>query len=461
MMVRKFTHLAVGAAVGALAVGIVTGSVLPAGSANAANSETYRQLDIFGDIFERVRSQYVNKPEDQELVKNAINGMLQALDPHSSYLDPKARDQMRTQTRGEFGGLGIEVTMENELVKVITPIEDTPAAKAGVLSGDLISQIDGENVRGLSLSQAVDKMRGLKGEPIVLTVLREGADKPLKITIVRDIIQVRSVKHRVEGGTGENGSDDGDIGYIDINSFTEKTYPGLVDAIRKLEKDIPEDKLKGYVIDLRLNPGGLLDQAVSVSDAFLDRGEIVSTRGRDANETRRNNAKPGDLTKGKPVVVLINGGSASASEIVAGALQDHRRATVIGSRSFGKGSVQTIIPLGQNGALRLTTALYYTPSGCSIQGRGIDPDIEVEQPLPEELQGRVESRGESSLRNSIRGESQEDERTSGSIAYVPPERKDDLQLQYAIRLLKGEEKNEAFPPDPSQLPNTEETCSKV
>ena len=461
MMVRKFTHLAVGAAVGALAVGIVTGSVLPAGSANAANSETYRQLDIFGDIFERVRSQYVKKPEDQELVKNAINGMLQALDPHSSYLDPKARDQMRTTTTGEFGGLGIEVTMENELIKVITPIEDTPAAKAGVLSGDLISQIDGENVRGLSLSQAVDKMRGLKGQPIVLTVLREGADKPLKITIVRDIIQVRSVKHRVEGGTGKDGSEGGDIGYIDINSFTEKTYPGLVDAIKKINDKVPEDKLKGYVVDLRLNPGGLLDQAVSVSDAFLDRGEIVSTRGRDANETRRNNAKPGDLTRGKPVVVLINGGSASASEIVAGALQDHRRATVVGSRSFGKGSVQTIIPLGANGALRLTTALYYTPSGCSIQGRGIDPDISIDQPLPPELQGRVEARGESSLRNSIRGESQEEERESGSIAYVPPEREDDMQLQFAIRLLHGEEKNDAFPPDPSKLPNTEETCSKA
>ena len=460
-MIRKFTHLAMGAAAGALAVGIVTGSVLPAGSANAANSETYRQLDIFGDIFERVRSQYVNKPEDRELVKNAINGMLQALDPHSSYLDPKDRDRMRQQTSGEFGGLGIEVTMENELVKVITPIEDTPAAKAGVLSGDLISQIDGDNVRGLSLGEAVEKMRGRKGEPIELTILREGAEKPLKITVVRDIIQVRSVKHRVEGGTGEDGATDADIGYIDINSFTQKTYPGLVDAIEKINAKIPEDKLKGYVVDLRLNPGGLLDQAVSVSDAFLDRGEIVSTRGREANETRRNNAKPGDLTKGKPVVVLINGGSASASEIVAGALQDHRRATVIGSRSFGKGSVQTIIPLGQNGALRLTTALYYTPSGCSIQGRGIDPDIVVDQPLPPELQGRVEARGESTLRNSIKGESQDDERKSGSIAYVPPEKKDDLQLQYAIKLLKGEEKHDSFPPDPSQLPNTEETCRKV
>ena len=463
-MVRKskgFAQLATGAALGALAVGILTGNILPAATANAANSETYRQLDIFGDVFERVRSQYVEQPEEKDLVKNAINGMLQSLDPHSSYLDLKERDRMREQTGGKFGGLGIEVTMENELVKVITPIEDTPAAKAGVLSGDLISQIDGENVRGLSLQEAVEKMRGLRGSPIVLTILREGADKPLKITVVRDIITVQSVKNRLEGDPDGDGPKTGDIGYIDVNSFTEQTYPGLKGAIEKIAGEVSEDELKGYIIDLRLNPGGLLDQAVSVSDAFLDRGEIVSTRGRQADEARRSNAKPGDLTKGKPVVVLINGGSASASEIVAGALQDHRRATVVGSRSFGKGSVQTIIPLGQNGALRLTTALYYTPSGCSIQGRGIDPDITIDQPLPEELQGRVEARGESSLRNSIRGEAQDDEEGSGSIAYVPPEAEDDLQLQYAIRLLKGEEKNEAFPPDPSKLPEDGAACGKA
>ncbi|MEO1399270.1 MAG: S41 family peptidase, partial [Pseudomonadota bacterium] len=335
-------------------------------------------------------------------------------------------------------------------VKVIAPIDDTPASKAGVLSGDLISEIDGTQVRGLSLREAVEKMRGLINTPIVLTILREGADKPLKITIVRDEIVVKSVKFRVEGDN---------VGYLDVNGFTEQTYRGLADAIKKIRADVPEDKLKGYVVDLRLNPGGLLAQAVSVSDAFLDRGEIVSTRGRDKGNVVRETAKPGDLTRGKPVIVLVNGGSASASEIVAGALQDHRRATVVGTRSFGKGSVQTIIPLGSNGALRLTTALYYTPSGCSIQGRGIDPDIKVDQPLPDELKGRVTPRGESSLRNSIEGESQDDT-GSGSIAYVPPDPKDDLQLKFALDLLRGVKSDAAFPPSTDKLP-TGTTCKRV
>ncbi len=445
---RKASLLLAGAAVG----GLVTLSVNQGLSsrADAAGPETYRQLDIFGDIFERVRSQYVNEPEEAELVKNAINGMLTALDPHSSYLDPKESDAMRVQTRGEFGGLGIEVTMENELIKVIAPIDDTPAAKAGVLSGDLISQIDGENVRGLTLQQAVEKMRGLVNTPIDLTILRTGADKPLNIRIVRDTIVVKSVKHRVEGD---------DVGYLDVNGFTEKTYTGMAEAIEKIRAQVPDDKLKGYIVDLRLNPGGLLTQAVSVSDAFLDRGEIVSTRGREKDAIVRENAKPGDLTKGKPVIVLVNGGSASASEIVAGALQDHKRGTILGTRSFGKGSVQTIIPLGRNGALRLTTALYYTPSGCSIQGKGIDPDIVVQQPLPEELAGRSSVRGESDLRNSIEGESQNDE-GSGSIAYVPPDPKDDLQLKAALDLLRGVTTNAAFPPDPSNI-NGSSACKKA
>lgn len=436
-MIRKFSVLMTGVAVGAVAMVAIQQGASISSKAVAAGSETYRQLDIFGDIFERVRSQYVKKPEDQKLIKNAINGMLQSLDPHSSYLDPKESEGMRVQTKGEFGGLGIEVTMENELVKVITPIDDTPAAKAGVLAGDLVSQIDGENVRGLSLQQAVEKMRGLVKTPIVLTILRKGADRPLKITIVRDIIVLKSVKFRVEGD---------DVGYLDVNGFTEKTYDGMANAIKKIKEKVSDDKLKGYVLDLRLNPGGLLFQAVSVSDAFLDRGEIVSTRGRDKNDVDRKNATPGDLTKGKPVIILVNGGSASASEIVAGALQDHRRATVIGTRSFGKGSVQTIIPLGSNGALRLTTALYYTPSGCSIQGKGINPDILVEQPLPDELKGRVQASGESKLRNSITGESQ-DESGSGSFSYVPPDPKDDVQLNYALELLRGTKTNAAFPPD--------------
>ena len=436
-MIRKLSLLGAGALMGAAAMTALNGA--PWAPANAAGSETYRQLAIFGDIFERVRAQYVTPPDEKSLVESAINGMLTSLDPHSSYLNPDAAKDMRVQTKGEFGGLGIEVTMENELVKVITPIDDTPASRAGVLAGDLISQIDGEEVRGLSLMEAVDKMRGLINTPIDLTILRQGADKPLKITIIRDTIKVKAVKFRTEN----------DIGYMKITSFTEKTFDDLQAAITKLREQIGDDKLKGYVLDLRLNPGGLLDQAVSVSDSFLDRGEIVSTRGREENDVTRFDARPGDATLGKPVIVLINGGSASASEIVAGALQDHRRATILGSRSFGKGSVQTIIPLQENGALRLTTALYYTPAGKSIQGKGIEPDIKVDQPLPDELKGRDLTRGESDLRGHIKG-NEEDDEGSGSIAYVPPEAKDDLQLQEALALLRGEKTNTAFPPNPDK-----------
>ena len=437
-MIRKLGLIFVGAIFGAVAVLLAVGELSRPLSAQAAATDTYRQLSIFGDIFERVRSQYVKEPDEEKLIENAIGGMLESLDPHSSYLNAKAFSDMRVQTRGEFGGLGIEVTMENELVKVVSPIDDTPAMKAGVLAGDLITKIDGENVRGISLQKAVDKMRGPVNTPIVLTIAREGADQPIEITIIRDIIKIRSVKFRVE---------DGDIGVVDINAFNEQTYDGLENAIEKIREQVGDDKLVGYVIDLRLNPGGLLDQAISVSDTFLDRGLIVSTRGRDPEETRRHSAKPGDLTGGKPVIVLINGGSASASEIVAGALQDHKRATIVGTRSFGKGSVQTIIPLGGNGALRLTTALYYTPADRSIQGTGIDPDIKVEQPLPEELKGRVEARGESNLRGHIVG-NEEDDEGSGSIAYVPPDPKDDLQLIFAKDLLHGLKQHAAFPPDP-------------
>lgn len=436
-MIRKLSLLIAGALMGASAMSIVYGP--PASSANAAGAQTYRQLAIFGDIFERVRAQYVTPPNDKDLIENAINGMLTSLDPHSSYLNPEAAQDMRVQTKGEFGGLGIEVTMENELVKVIAPIDDTPASKAGVLAGDLISKIDGEEVRGLSLNEAVDKMRGLVNTPIELTVIREGADKPIQIKIVRDIIKVRAVRHRVEG----------DVGYLRIISFTEKTYDDLQNAINKIKAEIPDDKLKGYVLDLRLNPGGLLDQAISVSDTFLERGEIVSTRGRDSKDIIRYDSRAGDSIDGKPLIVLMNGGSASASEIVAGALQDHRRATIMGTRSFGKGSVQTIIPLSQNGALRLTTALYFTPAGTSIQGTGIKPDIKIEQPLPDELKGRDVSRGESDLRGHIKGE-KEDENGSGSAAYVPPEPKDDVQLGYALELLRGEKTDAAFPPDPDK-----------
>ena len=436
-MVRKLSLLCAGALMGASAMSLVYGS--GGATANAAGSETYRQLAIFGDIFERVRAQYVTPPEDQKLIENAINGMLTSLDPHSSYLNPDAARDMRVQTRGEFGGLGIEVSMENELVKVIAPIEGTPAERAGVLAGDLIAEIDGEEVRGMTLSDAVEKMRGAVDTSIELTILREGAAEPIKITIVRDVIKVRAVRHRVEE----------DVGYIKINSFTEKTLDDLQAAIDDIKKQIPEDQLKGYVLDLRLNPGGLLDQAVSVTDTFLDRGEIVSTRGRDPKNVTRFDSRPGDRIDGKPLVILVNGGSASASEIVAGALQDHRRATVLGTQSFGKGSVQTIIPLAENGALRLTTALYYTPAGTSIQGKGITPDIKVEQPLPPDLLGRDVSRGESELRGHIRGNA-EDEEGSGSVAYVPPDPKDDEQLNFAFDLLRGVKTDPAFPPNPDR-----------
>jgi carboxyl-terminal processing protease len=425
---------------GATAMGVLYSAGIPA---QAAGISTYKELAIFGDVFERIRAQYVTPPDEQKLIEAAISGMLTSLDPHSSYMNAQDAADMQTQTRGEFGGLGIEVTMDNDLVKVITPIDDTPAAKAGVLSGDLISAIDGADVRGLTLEQAVDKMRGEVGSPIKLTILRKGADKPIDIEVKRAIIAVQAVKWRVEK------ADDGDVGYMRIISFTEKTFPDLEKAFDKIKEQVPEDKLKGYVLDLRLNPGGLLDQAINVSDAFLERGEIVSTRGRNPEETRRFNAGPGDLADQKPVIVLVNGGSASASEIVAGALQDLHRATVVGTRSFGKGSVQTIIPLGDAGALRLTTALYYTPSGKSIQGTGITPDITVEQPLPDDLKGKIRTEGESSLRGHIQGQSETDA-GSGSIAYVPPDEKDDIQLNYALDLLRGKKTDPAFPANPEK-----------
>jgi carboxyl-terminal processing protease len=413
-------------------------------SASAAAVDTYRQLNLFGDIFERVRSHYVEKPDDSKLVESAVNGMLSGLDPHSSYMDPKSFRDMQVQTRGEFGGLGIEVTMEDGLIKVVAPIDETPAAKAGIRAGDIITHLDDEAVQGLTLNQAVEKMRGLVNTKINLKVMRKGAEKPIDIVIVRDVIRVRSVRSRVEGE---------DIGYIRIAQFNEQTTDGLRKALTDISNQIGNDKLKGYVIDLRNNPGGLLDQAISVSDAFLERGEIVSTRGRDADETQRFNAKAGDLTKGKPVIVLVNGGSASASEIVAGALQDHKRATLIGTRSFGKGSVQTIIPLGSgNGALRLTTARYFTPSGKSIQAKGIVPDIEVLQEVPDEVKSRTtETKGEASLRGHLKAEGEEG---GGSQSYVPPEAKDDKALNSAFDLLRGVQANSAFPPNPkAAIPN--------
>ncbi|WP_341760317.1 S41 family peptidase [Candidatus Endowatersipora endosymbiont of Watersipora subatra] len=435
-MIHRLPRLCMGAMIGALIVASAQKDDKPSIQAGTIG---VNNLDVLSDIFERIRSQYVREPEEKKLIKGAIDGMLQALDPHSSYLDAQERNTMRAQNSGKFGGLGIKVMMENDLIKVIAPISNTPASEAGLLAGDIISRINGEHVRDLSLQQAVEKMRGPVNTPIELTIFRVGIDKPIIVKIIRDIITIRSVKYRIEGN---------DVGYLDINRFTEQTYPGLKEAIETIRVKIPDKILKGYVIDLRLNPGGLLQQAISVSDAFLNHGEIVSTRGRDKTHFAQESAQLGDLTHGKPIIVLINGGSASASEIVAGALQDHHRATVLGTRSFGKGSVQTIIPLKSNGALRLTTALYYTPSGCSIQGKGIDPDIIVQQPLPKELQGVMVEKGESSLPNSIEGEFQ-DESGSGSIAYVPKDPNDDLQLRYALDLLRNIKKDSTFPPSPS------------
>jgi carboxyl-terminal processing protease len=442
-MMRKTYLVLLGAVAGAAITMYATQprSVLGS-SARAAPSDTYRQLNLFGDVFERVRADYVEKPDDAKLVEYAINGMLNGLDPHSSYMDPKSFKDMQIQTRGEFGGLGIEVTMEDGLVKVVAPIDDTPAAKAGVMANDIITHLDDDQVQGLTLNQAVEKMRGPVNTKIRLKIMRKGADKPIEVTIVRDIIRVRSVRQRIEGD---------DIGFIRVSQFNEQTNENLKRALADLSTQIPADKLKGYIIDLRNNPGGLLDQAISVSDAFLEKGEIVSTRGRNAEETQRFNARPGDISKGKPIIVMINGGSASASEIVAGALQDHKRATVIGTRSFGKGSVQTIIPLGSgNGALRLTTARYFTPGGRSIQAKGIVPDIEVLQEVPEELKARTETKGEASLRGHLKAEGQEE---TGSQSYIPPDPKNDKALSLALDLLRGIKVNSAFPPNPKVVPN--------
>jgi carboxyl-terminal processing protease len=381
---------------------------------------------LLGTVFERVRTDYVEKPDDAKLIEGAINGMVSSLDPHSRYMNEVAWHDMQDTTHGEFGGLGIEVTMEDGLVKVVSPMDGTPAQKAGIMSGDLITYIDGDAVQGLTLEQAVNKMKGPVHTSTKLKIERKGTDKPIDVSIEREIIQVKPVSFHTEGA---------DIGYIRISSFNEQTTEGLHKAIGDVVKQIPQDKLAGYVLDLRNNPGGLLDQAVSVVSTFLTRGEVVSTRGRTPEETQRYTAKGGDVTKGKPLVVLINGGSASASEIVAGALHDHKRATLIGTRSFGKGSVQTIIPLGaSNGALALTTARYFTPSGHSIQAQGVSPDIEILQDVPDEFKGRSDTKGEASMRGHLSAEGAEQ---TGSQAYVPPDEKDDKALAAALELLHG------------------------
>jgi carboxyl-terminal processing protease len=444
-MMRKTSLVLLGAAAGAaLALLATQPRIIFAGArAQAAAADTYRQLNLFGDVFERVRADYVEKPNDSKLIENAINGMLTGLDPHSSYMDSKNFRDMQVQTRGEFGGLGIEVTMQDGLIKVVAPIDDTPAAKAGVLANDLITKLDDEQVQGLTLSQAVEKMRGPVNTKIKLTIMRKGVDKPIVVTLTRDVIRVHSARWHVEGD---------DVGYIRLTQFNEQTTDGLKKAIADIKAKVASDKLKGYILDLRNNPGGLLDQAISVADAFLQKGEIVSTRGRNPDETQRFDARPGDLTDGKPLIVLINGGSASASEIVAGALQDQKRATVVGTQSFGKGSVQTIIPLGNgNGALRLTTARYYTPSGRSIQAKGITPDIKVVEDEPADVKG-TDTMAESSLRGHLKAAAGKEEK--GSQSYVPPNPKDDKALHMADDLLRGTQVNSAFPPNPkAPIPN--------
>ena len=424
---------------GLLGIAIAPQLAGPLLASETDQAKTYKQLELFGDIFDRIRAKYVEDVDDAKLIEAAINGMLTSLDPHSSYLSPDDASDMRIQTRGAFGGLGIEVTQEDGFVKVITPIDETPAAEAGVEPGDFITHVDGEGLLGLTLDEAVQLMRGPVGKKIIITIVREDEPEPFDITIIRDTIKLTAVRDRSIGQTI----------VMRVSTFNDQTYPNLKDGIAKqIEAAGGIDNVNGFVVDLRNNPGGLLNQAIMVSDAFLEKGEIVSTRGRDPATGDRWNARSGDLAQGKPIVVLINGGSASASEIVAGALQDHHRAIIVGTKSFGKGSVQTIMPLPDDGAMRLTTARYYTPSGRSIQALGVSPNIIVEQPRralkdaePEEEKKKM--RSEADLRGSLDNDSiSEAERTQIEAERTATEeatklRKDDFQLAYAIDLLKG------------------------
>lgn len=438
---KKFMLAALlGTAAGVLVTTQVTGPLLAQESEKTSN--VYEQLDLFGDIFERIRAQYVEEVEDSELIEAAINGMLTSLDPHSSYLSASDFEDMRTQTSGEFGGLGIEVTQEEGYVKVVTPMDDTPADKAGMEAGDFITAVDGESILGLNLEQAVELMRGPVGSEIILTVVREGADEPFDVSIIRDTIKLTAVRARTEG----------DSVVLRVSTFNRQTYPNLESSLQKQIEELGgEDNVNGIVLDLRNNPGGLLNQAIAVSDAFLDQGEIVSTRGRNPRDSERYNATEGDLSNGKPIVVLINGGSASASEIVAGALQDHGRAVVIGEKSFGKGSVQTVVPVRGDGAMRLTTSRYYTPSGRSIQALGVAPDIIVVQPrrdpnaeeVTEEEETNRPSRSEADLRGSLSNDDVSEaerkiiEEEQAKAEKAAELREEDYQLAYALDILKG------------------------
>ncbi len=419
---KRFALVGIGAVLGF----IVALGMLPA--AQGANDlSAYRQLDLFSDAFERVRANYVRPVQDDELISAAIEGMVSNLDPHSSYMDKKSYGDMQTDTRGEFGGLGIEIQMEDGLIKVVSPIDDTPAARAGIKPGDYIAGINGMAVQGMTQDEAVDKMRGAPGSKVTVTILRKEEKKPFDLTLTRAVIKVATAKSHREG----------DIGYIRLTQFTEQTAPGLESAVRELKKEIGPG-IKGYVLDLRNNPGGLLDQAIQVSDDMLNRGEVVSTRGRHAEDTQRYDAKPGDILDGKPLIVLVNAGSASAAEIVAGALQDHKRATVLGMTSFGKGSVQTIIPLGEGGgALRLTTARYFTPSGHSIQAQGIIPDIQVAQGDEDQASSLLRP-AEADLKGHLAGEETPVKKAEAPIIRPAAGKKyDDFQLAYALDLLNG------------------------
>lgn len=435
---KKFLMAAAGGTLAGLVVTTQVAAPLLA-QESAKTNDVYQQLDLFGDIFERIRAQYVEEVDEGELIEAAINGMLTSLDPHSSYLSPEDAEDMKVQTRGEFGGLGIEVTQEEGFVKVVSPIDGTPADAAGVEAGDFITHVDGESLLGLTLDQAVELMRGPVGSEIIITVVREGEDEPQEISIIRDTIKLTAVRSRIEGETV----------VLRVTTFNSQTYPNLEASLQKeVEEAGGMDNVNGFILDLRNNPGGLLTQAIKVSDAFLESGEIVSTRGRNPEDGERFNATAGDLTGGKPIVVLINGGSASASEIVAGALQDHRRAIVVGTKSFGKGSVQTVMPLRGDGAMRLTTARYYTPSGRSIQSLGVSPDIVVEQPRRraeegEEAENKFNARSEADLRGSISNDSLSDaeieqiKKEQEAALEAAKRREDDYQLAYAIDILKG------------------------
>jgi carboxyl-terminal processing protease len=446
---RTGTFAAVGAA---FVAGVVVGPIMGAGAQEGGRAETYRLLNLFGDVFERVRAEYVEPVNDRDAIENAIQGMLSGLDPHSSYLNPRMYRDMQVQTRGEFGGLGIEVSQEGGYIKVISPIDETPAARAGVRPGDLITHLNGNSVQGLSLQEAVEQMRGERGTAIRITIRREGAERPIELSITRDVIRPQVVRFRMEGG---------DIGYIRLSSFNEQTETALRRAMQQLRQQAGAN-LRGVVLDLRNNPGGLLDQAVQVSDDFLEQGEIVSTRARRQEDAQRWNARAGDIAQGLPIVVLINAGSASASEIVAGALQDHRRAIVMGVKSFGKGSVQTVMPIPGNGAMRLTTARYYTPSGRSIQATGIEPDIEVLATREDGTTAAAARRDrEADLRRALRNDNAPAQAqqpppprpplnlpaglvervvrqpAEGAAAFDPTKPETDHQLQQALQLLRG------------------------